>query len=117
MSAIDEIVGYQRNPDEDFYGMLNCNEHSTVSRERRAAVLAKLYSVQKGLYCWMENGDFFKGTRCITYSGTYSGVFERREEIHPTDCLKIVEAKNQLASESDDLWINIVSESLTVSSN
>lgn len=31
MSAIDEIIGYKKNPDEDLYGMLNCNEHSTVS--------------------------------------------------------------------------------------
>lgn len=31
MSAIDEIIGYKKNPDEDFYGMLNCSEHSTVS--------------------------------------------------------------------------------------
>lgn len=31
MSGIDEIIGYQKNPDDDLYGMLNCSEHSTVS--------------------------------------------------------------------------------------
>lgn len=31
MSAVDEIINYQRSEDEDFYGMLNCTEQATVS--------------------------------------------------------------------------------------
>lgn len=31
MSAVDEIIGYKRSPDEDFYALLNCDEHSSVS--------------------------------------------------------------------------------------
>lgn len=31
MSAVDEIIGYKRTPDEDFYALLNCDEHSSVS--------------------------------------------------------------------------------------
>lgn len=31
MSAVDDIISYKRTPDEDFYAILNCNEHSTVS--------------------------------------------------------------------------------------
>lgn len=31
MSAVDSIINYKRNPDEDFYAMLNCDESSTVS--------------------------------------------------------------------------------------
>lgn len=33
MSAVDEIISYKRNPDEDYYGMLNCDENSTVSTD------------------------------------------------------------------------------------
>lgn len=29
--GVDEILTYRRNPDEDFYAMLNCDENSTVS--------------------------------------------------------------------------------------
>lgn len=45
MSAIDEIIGYKKNPDEDLYGMLNCNEHSTVSErdDGYLLVLIKTY--------------------------------------------------------------------------
>lgn len=31
MSAVDEIINYQRTADEDLYGMLNCTEQATVS--------------------------------------------------------------------------------------
>lgn len=31
MSAVDEIINYQRSADEDFYGLLNCTEQATVS--------------------------------------------------------------------------------------
>lgn len=34
MSAVDEILSYKRNPDEDFYAMLNCDENSSVSSRR-----------------------------------------------------------------------------------
>lgn len=31
MSAVDEILSYQRSADEDLYGLLNCTEQATVS--------------------------------------------------------------------------------------
>lgn len=31
MSGVDEIINFKRNPDEDYYGLLNCDENSTVS--------------------------------------------------------------------------------------
>lgn len=31
MSGVEEILAYKKNPDEDFYGLLNCDENSTVS--------------------------------------------------------------------------------------
>lgn len=31
MSAVDEIINYQRSADEDLYGLLNCTEQATVS--------------------------------------------------------------------------------------
>lgn len=31
MSAVDEIINYKRSPDEDFYALLHCDEHSNVS--------------------------------------------------------------------------------------
>lgn len=31
MSAVDEILNYQRSADEDLYGLLNCTEQATVS--------------------------------------------------------------------------------------
>lgn len=35
MSGIDEILSYKKNPDEDFYAMLNCDENSSVSADNR----------------------------------------------------------------------------------
>lgn len=29
--GVDEILSFKRNPEEDFYAMLNCDENSTVS--------------------------------------------------------------------------------------
>lgn len=34
MSGVDEILSYKKNPDEDFYGLLNCDENSSVSADR-----------------------------------------------------------------------------------
>lgn len=31
MSSVDAILSYERTPDEDFYGILNCTEQATVS--------------------------------------------------------------------------------------
>lgn len=31
MSAVEDILSYKKNPDEDFYAMLNCDENSSVS--------------------------------------------------------------------------------------
>lgn len=31
MSGVDEILSYKKNPDEDFYALLNCDENSSVS--------------------------------------------------------------------------------------
>lgn len=31
MTGVDEILNYQRNPDDDYYALLGCDEHSTVS--------------------------------------------------------------------------------------
>lgn len=31
MTGVDEILNYQKNPDDDFYGLLGCDESSTVS--------------------------------------------------------------------------------------
>lgn len=30
-TAVDAIIGYKRTPDEDFYAILNCDEHSSVN--------------------------------------------------------------------------------------
>lgn len=30
MSNVDEILSYKKNPDEDFYALLNCDESSSV---------------------------------------------------------------------------------------
>lgn len=35
MSGIDDILSYKKNPDEDFYAMLNCDENSSVSADSR----------------------------------------------------------------------------------
>lgn len=32
MSAVDEILNYQRSADEDLYGLLNCTEQATVEQ-------------------------------------------------------------------------------------
>lgn len=32
MSGVEEILSYKKNPAEDFYALLNCNENSSVSR-------------------------------------------------------------------------------------
>lgn len=31
MSAVDEILSYEKSADEDLYGLLNCTEQATVS--------------------------------------------------------------------------------------
>lgn len=31
MSGVEEILSYKKNPAEDFYALLNCNENSSVS--------------------------------------------------------------------------------------
>lgn len=31
MTGVDEIINYQRHPDEDFYALLGCDENSNVS--------------------------------------------------------------------------------------
>lgn len=31
MTGVDEIINYQRNPDDDYYALLGCDENSTVS--------------------------------------------------------------------------------------
>lgn len=31
MTGVDEILNYQRNPDDDYYALLGCDENSTVS--------------------------------------------------------------------------------------
>lgn len=31
MSAVDSIINFKRDPNEDFYAMLNCDENSSVS--------------------------------------------------------------------------------------
>lgn len=32
MSAVDEILSFKKNPDEDYYALLNCDESSTVEQ-------------------------------------------------------------------------------------
>ncbi len=34
MSGVEEVLAYKINPNEDFYGLLNCDENSTVSNIR-----------------------------------------------------------------------------------
>ena len=31
MSAVDAIINFKRDPNEDFYALLNCDENSSVS--------------------------------------------------------------------------------------
>lgn len=35
MSNVDEILSYKKNPDEDFYALLHCDESSSVSKSLR----------------------------------------------------------------------------------
>ncbi|PZC83700.1 J domain-containing protein [Helicoverpa armigera] len=32
MTGVDEILNYQKNPDDDFYGLLGCDEHSSIEQ-------------------------------------------------------------------------------------
>ncbi|KOB64422.1 J domain-containing protein, partial [Operophtera brumata] len=32
MTGVDEILSYKQNPDEDFYGLLGCDENSSVEQ-------------------------------------------------------------------------------------
>lgn len=32
MTGVDEILNYQKNPDDDFYTLLGCDEHSTAEQ-------------------------------------------------------------------------------------
>lgn len=36
MSGVEEILSYKKNPAEDFYALLNCNENSSVSSTRNS---------------------------------------------------------------------------------
>ncbi|XP_059621022.1 J domain-containing protein [Phlebotomus argentipes] len=48
MSAVDEIIAYKKNPDEDFYALLNCDENSTVEQiQAEYKVLALQYHPDK----------------------------------------------------------------------
>lgn len=31
MTGVDEILNYKKNPDDDYYALLGCDENSTVS--------------------------------------------------------------------------------------
>lgn len=33
MTGVDEILNYQRNPDDDYYALLGCDENSSVCIE------------------------------------------------------------------------------------
>lgn len=46
--GVDEILSYKRNPDEDFYAMLKCDENSTVEQiQTEYKVLALQYHPDK----------------------------------------------------------------------
>uniref|UniRef100_A0A1B0CQR3 Putative molecular chaperone n=1 Tax=Lutzomyia longipalpis TaxID=7200 RepID=A0A1B0CQR3_LUTLO len=48
MSAVDEIIAFKKNPDEDFYALLNCDEHSSVEQiQAEYKVLALQYHPDK----------------------------------------------------------------------
>ncbi|KAG5671123.1 hypothetical protein PVAND_001337 [Polypedilum vanderplanki] len=48
MSAVDEILSYKKNPDEDFYALLNCDESSSVEQiNAEYKVLAMKYHPDK----------------------------------------------------------------------
>lgn len=47
-SGVDEILAFKRNPDEDFYALLKCDEHSTVEQiQAEYKVLALQYHPDK----------------------------------------------------------------------
>lgn len=60
MSAVDEILNYQRSADEDFYGLLNCTEQATVSLNSFLFNYLRSFGV-----CKSENGfvSVFDGKR------------------------------------------------------
>ncbi|XP_039958988.1 J domain-containing protein isoform X1 [Bactrocera neohumeralis] len=48
MSAVDAVLSFKRSPDEDFYGMLNCDENSSVEQiQAEYKVLALQYHPDK----------------------------------------------------------------------
>ncbi|CAG9806387.1 unnamed protein product [Chironomus riparius] len=48
MSGVDEILSYKKNPDEDFYALLNCDESSSVDQiNAEYKVLAMKYHPDK----------------------------------------------------------------------
>ncbi|XP_067617136.1 J domain-containing protein isoform X2 [Eurosta solidaginis] len=48
MSAVDAVFSFKRTPDEDFYGMLNCDENSSVEQiQAEYKVLALQYHPDK----------------------------------------------------------------------
>ncbi|XP_055524121.1 J domain-containing protein [Wyeomyia smithii] len=47
-SGVDEILSFKRNPDEDFYALLNCDENSSVEQiQAEYKVLALQYHPDK----------------------------------------------------------------------
>uniref|UniRef100_A0A0K8TNW3 J domain-containing protein n=1 Tax=Tabanus bromius TaxID=304241 RepID=A0A0K8TNW3_TABBR len=48
MSSVDDIVSYKKNPDEDYYALLNCDETSAVEQiQAEYKVLALQYHPDK----------------------------------------------------------------------
>ncbi|KAI8119471.1 J domain-containing protein isoform X1 [Lucilia cuprina] len=48
MSAVDSIINFKRDPNEDFYGMLNCDENSSIEQiQAEYKVLALQYHPDK----------------------------------------------------------------------
>lgn len=43
MSGVDEILSYKKNPDEDFYALLNCDENSSVSKRNILGITANVW--------------------------------------------------------------------------
>lgn len=77
MSAVDEIIGYKRSPDEDFYALLNCDEHSSVS--------VVLFCVPRKTKCILSNWicSFLDFTQIVMLYGLHvltvqNNVSERR---------------------------------------
>lgn len=50
MTGVDEILNYQRNPDDDYYALLGCDENSSVSEAfcYFSKNKSKLHSVNRG---------------------------------------------------------------------